>query len=279
MPRDFVIVPAFKRPEMLELSLQHLFRCPEADDAQVTIYIDKHVGELPDPACWEVARGFPVERVERESHTGKFDIRNVMGAFQDAQAAGAEYTFLVEEDVLVAVDYFHWHHAVLAQEPDAFASIGRHPNLIHFKSSGISTENYAILSAFSCVGSCFPNRTLPIITRHATPEFYSDPRSYVQRTFAETSPEGYSYDGILQREMRRQGLGCIWPAVARAQHIGIYGLHRGFWQFMEGKSWEQKRDILREHLTDSAWMNQHFGDCEVADLGDKQWEKPRRVNP
>jgi hypothetical protein len=264
---------------MLQLSLEHLFKCPEAKDAKVVVYADNHPHWPTHPDIFAVARRFPVKLVKREADAGFYAIRNKLEALRDAYNDGADLIYDIEEDVLVGQDLFRWHRAIFAQEPDIFASIGRKRAAAHFPNP--KPEDYELVRGFNCGGSAFPRRSIPLLLDHATRKYYDSPYDYLAEAFPEFVPgmgkSNSGYDGMVLRVILRQGSYCAWPVISRAQHIGIYGMHRRYWELRGDMSTEHMLVILRERIRDELWMCQHFKDCEVFDLEDKVWDKPVRI--
>src|SRR5256885_1557303 len=112
MHRDIVIVPAYFRPEFLQLCLEHLWDCPEMLNKDVWIYQDqkyddreKFKTELEETeyvvAYWKRGFGNRLKAVLRPENGFYGNSYNVLSAYAKAYETDAKYVYLVEEDVFV----------------------------------------------------------------------------------------------------------------------------------------------------------------------------------
>ena len=128
---DIVLIPAYMRPEYLALCLEHLAAAAGArDDKQYWVCQDMRHNDnnrymLPLQWTKEVLDNspLPVRYIQRKPHGWNGNSYNTMEAYKEAINTDVRYVYLVEEDVLVTPDFFRWHEAVQAVEPNTMCSI------------------------------------------------------------------------------------------------------------------------------------------------------------
>jgi hypothetical protein len=217
-----LIVPTFSRPEMLWCCLEHIANCPESKQLVISVCVDWHENQ-PKPPLREIDeviakfKHLAITRVVRWPHHYSGNSYNVMTSYCEALAAGADLTFMVEDDVMVQPDFFKWHYLVHSAHR-VFCSIGTMNNR---SGKTESTDDYASL------GVCFPKESLKLICQHANHLYFSDLVGYCKKTFGNLmAKEDYEQDGLITRVMGSVKGVSIWPTEYKAKHIGWYGYHR-----------------------------------------------------
>lgn len=229
--KDVVLVPAYNRPELLYLCLEHLSACPEIHDKEIWVRCESR--NLPDDFLRDnksVAMSFDVQFQMCRGHGYHGNSFNVLNAYKDAVESGASRIYLVEDDVLVSPDFFRWHDAMLQRDPDLFCSVGWHclrrgdiprgstDPLIYFK----SYVDYA------SIGVCWRASTLELVTKHCNVDYFNNPAGYIKRhfPFSPLSLDFSEQDGVVMRVLETSASAVAWPYRRRCSHVGWWGYHR-----------------------------------------------------
>jgi hypothetical protein len=230
--KDICIVTAYERPEMLHECLNRIKIAAGQIGIQTWVCIDQRVGHTYNREVARVAAEYQDDGMDVvikicAPHQYSGNSYNTLEALKDAYQTGASFTFLVEDDVMVASDFFHWSYTVHALA-NFFASVAvKCTRRVVSTNSGpelvwVSGSDYASLAV------CFPNNSLSYIVPHARHEYYSDMNGYVNKEFKNSrfSGEFAEQDGLIIRIMGYWNGLTAWPYVPRAFHAGYYGYHR-----------------------------------------------------
>lgn len=243
-PFDVVIVPSFYRPEFLTLCLEHLTKAiPGTAERVLWIFQDRHAGDgvelvrhlgdvrrIADTFVKQWGKGS--QYVERRPHGFRANPYNFLEAYKEAYDQEPRYVYLVEEDVLVAPDFFLWHEAIQTKE-EPFISVGWHCVRPSAKVPPTNDPHAYLRSYrdFASIGVCWRRENLEPLLKHATPEYYDGHGRYLARMFP-TSPvpsgQWTEQAGLITRLLhdapgRRK---VCWAGLSRVAHIGIQGYHR-----------------------------------------------------
>lgn len=234
--REIVIVPAWRRPAFLAATLRRLEIADEGSQ-EFWVAIDRR----PDVRVTDVASAFRHRvganrvRVIHREHRYRGNSYNVLRSYAEAVRSGADLIHLVEEDVFVAGDYFAFHRAAHALDPNAFAvSAARNQNYAGDPEPD-PTALYRDRQYQSVAVSFRPERLLSVL-KHVGSMYYSNPVAYCQRTFHGTKiPHGNAeQDGLINRVVERAGAHVTYGAHPRAYHAGFIGYHRNGEDFRAG---------------------------------------------
>ena len=231
--RDVVVLPCWRRPEFLWHCLENISQADGASD--LIIHIRPDSGYAPENL--EVVRSFSdrLEHIEIQWPTPAAFRRtkqsaNVLLGYLRAAAQAARYVFLVEEDVMVARDFFRWHRAVqAAASRPLFCSIAS-VNTNRKVTLPQRTEDFYLSSGDFCsIGVCFDKRVLQQqVAPHVNMGYMRSPKKYIRRHFP-ASRIGLGFveqDGLIRRIQQRGDDPIAWPSVPRAFHAGFYGYNR-----------------------------------------------------
>lgn len=154
---------------------------------------------------------------------------NVVKAYQSAVVSGHSIVHLVEEDVLVADDYFEMHRDAHNLFPNAFSvSACRNQQFpIGHEPPDDDAAAYEHMS-FQSIGVSFRASALRDAVGWVSEDYFADMIGYCKRVFPKSSiPVGNAeQDGLLHRYAERAGMPTVYPAVPRAYHAGFVGYHR-----------------------------------------------------
>jgi hypothetical protein len=229
---DLIIIPTFDRPEFLWLCLENL--CEIFKDSQnipviwvcEDIHADKPKNFTTEMEMLVVHREFQQKlaydyRVTKP-HTTYGNSYNVLNALLTASIYDYRYVYLVEDDVLVAPDFFAWNEAAQSKFKPWASCAGRINHSLNFERNGreaIDETSRDVnmcrrsVTAYHSWATCFPGSSLNEITAIATTDY-------------DTFGPGLEQDILIQRFIRRTGKTTIWPQVPRAYHMGWYSYHR-----------------------------------------------------
>lgn len=230
--KDICIVTAYKRPEMLHECLRRIQIAQGALDLQIWVCLDNRNRDPYNIENLDVIRAFKdkldLKLIVRQAHEFPGNSYNVLESYKAAFRAGPQYVFMVEDDVMVAKDFFHFHYAAHALTK-LFCSVAvkctRRKDLVESDDPSkifLSTSDYASL------GVCFPHDSLSYIVPYATEPYYSNTRGFINAYFKDSpfKNEDTEQDGLILRVMGHWNQLCAWPKVPRAFHAGYYGYHR-----------------------------------------------------
>jgi hypothetical protein len=230
--RDIVVLPCWRRPEFLWHCLDNLTRTdgfdqlhllfrPDTGFSQENIEVIHSFADrlpsfqisLPDPC--------PFRRTKQSA--------NLLLGYLRAAAEALRYVFLVEEDTMVARDFFRWHRAVHAAADPLYCSIAsRNPNRVVTVPD--DPQGYYLTSGDFCSGGvCFDKHRLQtLVAPHVNMAYFRRPKKYLRRQFP-GSAVGLGFveqDGLLRRIQERAGMRIAYPCVARCYNAGFYGYNR-----------------------------------------------------
>lgn len=232
---DVVLIPCFRRPELLFHCLKNIQAAHGADEHHYIFRFDfGHSPELDDALrLAEFTFSHQVARTPKCNYQVAKQSFSLLTGYHLALSHSfrPERVYLIEEDVMIATDFFRWHQEVHAQRPDVFCSIGVvNPN--RKVQEGARDEFYLTTEDYCSLGVCFPANVLKnYILQWATTKYYNNPIDFCQRNF-KGSPFGQSYaeqDGLIRRIQWQAGMAMpiAYPYQGRAYHAGYYGYNRG----------------------------------------------------
>ena len=274
MTRDIILIPTYARPEYLFLCLEHIAASmTNGTPREIWVIQDRHTQPLPNLECQRLETPKVVEAfanvlnlrfIERPPHPYWGNPCNFLEAYKEAYATDARYVYLIEDDVLVAPDFFRWHEAV-QRRGDYFVTVGWH--CIRNKDVRKSTDPTEYIETtcdYSSIGVCWRREKLAAIVRHATPRYYGDLQGYCAATFPNNPiPRGQWTEqaGLIMRELLQDKDSRLvaWPSLPRAAHVGAYGYHRPQGQRFPGDLQERVK-ALRQATADAGQLARMVND-------------------
>jgi len=179
--RDLVLIPSFFRPEYLFLCLEHILKAAGGSEKEIWVSQDRKIEEPGDLSqdignVFRVVSHFShsccVRYIERKRNPFNANVYNVLELYKEAYVTpGVRFVYLIEDDVLIAPDFFVWHEAV-NERGDYFCSVGWHCS----RNPGVTLSDHAadyIESAldFSSIGVCWRRANLAPVIKHARAEY------------------------------------------------------------------------------------------------------------
>lgn len=218
--KSVVVMPTCSRPEFLALALEKLSQTPESEALDVRIYLDCSCTERLDEVDYVRKTYLPTAGVylANEHPVAPSGTWNILNALKAGYETGAEYIFLVEEDVMVYPDFFSWHLSAQASG-NYFATCGR-------LRSQYKSDHY------TNPGSCFRRDKLAEVVEYITPEFFQDRRGFMDRQFGQMDEASDLDDGLVRRVIRYVGGEVKYPDRPVCAHQGF----RYYNQFVQFKT-------------------------------------------
>jgi len=296
--KDVVVLPCWRRPEFLWHCLDNLTRAQGIDSVHVLFRADtgfcadnfeviRSFGDRLPSFEVQVADPCPFRRTKPSA--------NLLLGCLHAAAMAKQYVFLVEEDIMVARDFFTWHRSVQAAAGALFCSIpvkNRNRQL----SLPNAADGYYLSSGDSCSnGVCFNKQVLTrLIAPHVNMAYLRRPKHYIRRHFPDSRISlGYvEQDGLIRRIQEQSELPIAWPCVPRAFHAGFFGARGGWQNFVPpdalGASVQDRVQTLSQTIYDGQAMRAcaqsvqfqraEFGDdCVPCSLQPPAWEVLRQI--
>lgn len=230
---NVVLIPCWRRPEFLWHCMENI-KLAEGAEALHYIFRPDH-GFDPDNLA--IIEAFPFSKTVAPTPRTPYQLAkqsySLLTGYQLAAAKTDGLVFMVEEDVMVARDFFRWHIEVHRQRPDLFCSIGvANPNRYPTPTSEDPGAYYLGGSDYCSLGVCFPAQVIrERIQPACASSYFVNPVSHCERQYPGL-PIGKSYaeqDGLIRRIQMTAGEDApiAWPWRPRAYHAGFYGKNRG----------------------------------------------------
>lgn len=259
-----VVIPAYRRPEMLQLCLEKIQQADTWNDYQYIFMLDhghdyrnnhviadfpathKHIHKQPR---------YKYSTITKQSY-------NVLYGLLMAASSNEGLVYLIEDDIMIGKDYFTMMADIHAREPEIICAIGtkNHRNFAHDPEN----SNAYYISRNGDYQSHAPCWKSKAIMDYLQPQFnkayLNTPREYIQATFPD-SFIGFSFieqDGLIRRVCFRDKLAVAFPHKPRAFNAGFYGMNRGNYLRWDYK---KKLDYIRSVCFDAEQMRKLSGDC------------------
>ena len=230
--KDIVVLPCWRRPEFLWHCLNNLTRAEGIDSVHVLFRPDTEfssdnldvIQSFSDRlASFEVqvADSCPFRRTKQSA--------NVLLGYLYAARKAHQFVFLIEEDIMVARDFFRWHRAVHAQQPEIFCSIAAKNHNRDVAVPADTDGYYRSTGDYCSWGVCMDRRVIKdLITPHVNMRYFRKPKRYLRRHFPNStvSLSFVEQDGLIRRIQAESKLPLVYPCVPRAYHAGFYGYNR-----------------------------------------------------
>jgi len=207
-----VVMPTFARPEMLAHALMHLAKAE--DLPPVHIFLDSGAPEgrldevrwvrdtyLPQAALHQQASHMPVT-------SGTW---NILKSMEFGYYYGAEYVFIVEEDVMMRHDFMARHEAVRTSG-NYKATCGRRVPAFFKKYGDLYTNP----------GSCLTQKLLSVLVHHINDEYFANTGGYIRKTFGHEPYNSSLDDGLIRMVMLETGWKCGYPEEPICAHQGFH---------------------------------------------------------
>lgn len=278
---DTLLIPCFNRPEFLWHALDNLVKT--GDLHTVTVIFKPDHGH--SPGILEVIQeygdrmpSYEVVPPTRAEYSPSKQSRNVLQGYKYAAQKTDGLVFMVEEDVMVARDFFRFHRD-LHQRHELFASLSvKNPNM-----QATTTEDpsayYLSTGDYCSLGVCMRKEVAEHISQHLCNLYLRDMVKYC-RMYWPNSTIGAGYteqDGLIRRIQEVSGLPTAYPHVPRAFHAGYYGYNRPNRKSQPKGEFRSKVKELQDIIYNSGRMQQaaispaYFNDSQPVNLETEPW--------
>ena len=187
---NVVLIPNYTRPEMLTIMLEQLEKTVHFRSHYYLFTID--YGGLVKELTQVINQFFERNQVAGSIYnipktpytTTKQSFAIVSGYRKAIELENPEYVFLLEDDIMVANNFFHWHYTV-HETNGIFCSIGTRN---HNKMYPIIKRYEAAYkdSSYQSLGVCWPKTSLTYALSFFTDSYFINPVSYIKNTFPDS---------------------------------------------------------------------------------------------
>jgi hypothetical protein len=207
--KEIVVVPTFNRPELLALCLEKIEQAADAPD-DIRIYLDASMENRVSEV--EYVRDMCLPRAlifHAKSHLKVASgCWNILTAIKSGYETGADFCWLIEEDVLIyPARFFSWHRKQVAA-----ASCGRRHWDHRWKHRDLYTNP----------GSLLRRPLLDALVPHINDEYFTDTTAYCEKHFPYWDVSTLD-DWLIRRVMKQEGMTCVYPEKAVCAHVGFRG--------------------------------------------------------
>lgn len=231
---DVCLIPCYSRPEFLWHCLRNIEKADGVEDIQFLFRPDRGY----NPEILDVITSFKLDhrtlqtpedtKAKRIPQLMKQSWSVLTGMGMAATIAENGLVFYIEEDVMVAPDFFTWcREAVkgrfcsIASE-DTNTAANKRP-----KDNG--EPSYDSHGTYRGIGVCFSADTLrTFVQPHCQANYFLHPWTYLKNNFPQ-DPLRSSYceqDGLIRRIQRSQTSPIAYPFEPKCYHAGYYGYNR-----------------------------------------------------
>jgi hypothetical protein len=244
-------MPTLRRPEMLALSLERIAQNRYAKLLDVRIFLD-----TSSQACLEEVgcvrnTYFPEALLfQAGPHLGvPSGMWNILNSLKQGYETGADFVFLIEEDVLIFPDYFDWHLGA-QEEGEYLATCGRRiPRLPEY-------------DQYTNPGSCFSGHVLARVVKHINYELFSNRTAYMKEKFGHQDEVSDLDDGLIRRIVKQLGARVRYPMTPKCAHIGFQAYNR-YHPWINRGALQERILGLRSMMTKVDPQNRYTSDFEL----------------
>lgn len=201
---EVVLVPAYGRSELLFVCLRNI----RIADPTIPVHVFADKGGCDDDIA--ICKKFNARLHALKPHDYFGMIYPVMEAMNFAARGTYKRAYLIEDGVSIDRDFFDWHRS---SQRDEFALCG-----YKFAKTPFSFDRNVPMQWFSHYGASFPRKSIELIAKHATKEFYENQYGYMREKFPVTR-FGH-HDSIFLRVMEQANGVCTWSTHPRCRHFG-----------------------------------------------------------
>jgi hypothetical protein len=234
---NIVLIPAYNRAELLSVCIRRIQQahnwCENYYFIALDTGFDKEVFQVADAFLNLIPKQAEILFNKRCGAGNNSNILQSMDyAYRRAKSSTYPFTYrpkilnVIEDDTLVAKDYFDWHSQAHREYPEVFAASACLNQFDKRKSEDPSSV--FLHHRVQGIGVSFKLNSLPYILVHNTPLYFENESSYVQAAFPFSKYRGDipSWDGLCDRLIFRYDKKVLYPYAPRATHCGYWGLHR-----------------------------------------------------
>lgn len=249
-----VCIPAFSRPDFLEVCLDHIVKADDFDKHKYLFCLD--YGYNPDVI--KVINKYPLMAAamkvpDNHLKEGKQSY-NVINGLIIAAEVSDDKVYYIEDDCLIAKDFFTFTGGVVEKE-DVYcciASMSDRPTI-----KAVNDENCYYVKEndndYRGIGVCFSTAKLnEYLKPHHDMRYYRNIKGYCLKYFPDSILKGQwtEQDGLQRRIIEKNKLKVAFSSVPRCFHAGFYGYHRSVKVAYDILSHEDKVKFIYDHVFD-----------------------------
>jgi hypothetical protein len=213
--KDIVVIPTFSRPEFLALCLEKLDLAIDAPD-DIRIYLDTSSEARVEEV--EYLRDTRLPRAQifhakkhPEVASGCY---NILKSIETGYNTGADFIWLVEEDVLVKPGIFTWGREQMATGQYLAACGRKDPSFYHLHPDQYTNP-----------GSVLSRTLVEHLIPHINTNYFSRLREYLDEHFDLWPEMSNLDDGLIRRVIRQMDGKAVYPDKPVCAHQGfrLYG--------------------------------------------------------
>jgi hypothetical protein len=248
-PTITICIPTLKRPEMLALTLQHLSQTRQASQLDVRVFVDHTTEERLADVDYVRDAYFPTANIYHATNHvlcggGSW---NILQSLKSGYETGADFIFLIEEDILIRPKFFDRHFEMQASG-DFFVTCGRKlPNRDEFY--------------YSNPGTCYRREKLALVIPHINDKYFANQTAYLEQHFPDMQDAGVLDDGVVRRVMQSVGGKALCAIPPIVSHVGFHYYGR-MPQFTVEGTLPEKIEKLRVLLTKINPADRYSSDFE-----------------
>jgi len=262
-----VIIPIYRRPEMLYWCLWQIKKADEAKEnyyifaADIGAFADglKMANSFLEDFHGEILR--PDTRIQASPLAKQS--RNILEAYRIGAKLGemhSQRVTLIEEDVMIHKQYFKWHAAYCEMLTFCrIASVDHNPN--EDMRSDFSGNAFLITAShYQSIGVSFTADVLTnLILPHVNRSYYNDPKGYMSKFDTPLNDNFCEQDGLIRRIGWSTGMMNLFPKEPLCYHAGFYGKNRPNHRIKRMSNLSEKIDLLGSIIFDAEKIKLHAG--------------------
>lgn len=272
---NVILVPVYRRPELLYLNLKNLSKCRSIDNYHVVYEKEYDYSDKIDDVIQRFSNILGSDSIMWDSYYGLN--KGYLEAVKQLTPVTDDYLIVIEEDVRVTRDFLEWVEYVYRHflTAEVFSIVGfAHENRPQENITQTDIELVLCGEWHSPYGAVFPKKMLEkIVLPHCTERYYQDRKGYSEALYH--LGRWYEQDGLMQRLLITHNLRTLAPKLSRAQHMGYWG--RGPYQG-EKKTFEDRICEISSILdSEEEYIKRSRATNFAKFRGDYTWENMKLV--
>lgn len=228
--KDIVVIPCHKRPELLHHVLDRIQGAYGSEKLHYHFCFDYGYSTDNNIVVEQMMNySHTIVRRERSHFSAAQQSINVLEGLREAVNMGAKTIYLIEDDILIASDFFQFHQKLHKLHPNLFCSIAVKNINTNYNVSQHTNHYYLSSNDYASQGVCFQSSVLQeLVIPHACLNYFSNMKGYCSQNF-QNALIGTAFaeqDGLIRRIQHQSARPIAFPHVPRAYHCGFYGYHR-----------------------------------------------------